>query len=164
MKKPTAFYKPYPYFHVPAINPKDEHIARARRTIAFANMTDLTPLKAINTGNGAVSILIEDVGNAVYIEHMSVWESPSGTQFLLNEPYDSNVSQDFDQALKAKGLTYITVPTNLSPYCGKWNDTPGALPWTKSYLICEKKYQVELDAIAKTLSAEDETVPAWNFV
>lgn len=164
IKKPTTFYEHYPYFTIPTAFPKDEHFARARRTIAFANTTVLAPLEVIKTNEKLFIKLFGDVCEVMHTEHVSVWKSLSGTQFMLNEPYESLVSQNFDQELKAKGFIYITVPTNLSPYCGKWDDTPGALPRTKSYLICDKAHQVELNAIETALVVASKAAPAWNKV
>ena len=162
-KEPIDHYASYRYFEVPTAYTTDENFSRARRTIAFADTTKLTPIE-VKEHDVTVQKLIKKVSSAVHTDHVSAWKSQKGTLFVLNEPYENMVKLNFGQALGAQGLIYITVPTDLSPYCGKWDDTPGALPWTKSYLICEKAHQVELNAIETALNVASKTAQAWNFV
>lgn len=155
-KKPTRYYTFYPYFTIPTANQTNESIARARRTQLFATQSNLSSCKI----DKDFQKLFEKARSAMHLDHISAWKSQNGTKFILNEPY--HAALNFDQALGAQGLIYITVPTDLSPYCGKWDATPGEQPWTTSYLICEEKYKNDLEAIDKSLTACAISAPEWN--
>jgi hypothetical protein len=132
-----------------------EWICRARRTTLFL---EVTGLKSFKSQSKAIEHLIELVRKHMQIDHMTVLKL-NGELFILNEPY--HVDSDGVQALIAQGLSVIEVPTNLSPYCGKFSSEHGALPWTSSYLISAKPTMTSA-YIAERLELADRFAPAWN--
>jgi hypothetical protein len=132
-----------------------ELVCRTRRKALFFEVTGLKPSKAQTK---ATEKLIEVVRKHMQIDHMTVLKL-NGELFILNEPY--HVDSDGVQALIAQGLSVIEVPTNLSPYCGKFSSEHGALPWTTSYLISAKPTMTSA-YIAERLELADRFAPAWN--
>jgi hypothetical protein len=94
------------------------------------------------------------------VDHPTCWVSSSGAHFILNEPYV--YEQDYIKRLEANGLIGILLPVNISPYCGAWNSRQGAMPLTRSFLICDMSNMSELLAINSALSKINP--PAWNNV
>lgn len=109
----------------------------------------------------ATCLLLERVEQTVYTDHVSVWVSDTGTQFVLNEPYGKTYVDEGDKLLDA-GLVRIKLPTSLSPYCGGSSNVQGAQPGTRSFLIGFKRYEAELLAIAEKLRTAAAGAPAWN--
>jgi hypothetical protein len=132
-----------------------EWICRKRRTALFFEVTGLKPSKSQSK---AIEHLIELVRKHMQIDHMTVLKL-NGELFILNEPY--HVDSDGVQALIAQGISVIKVPTNLSIYCGRFNNQIGALPWTTSYLISAKPTMTSA-YIAERLELADRFAPAWN--
>jgi hypothetical protein len=76
--------------------------------------------------------------------------------------------------LAAEGLIAIELPTAISPYCGRWDPTPGAKPWTTSFLICDADEADKLDNLIFKINTKMEDdkfhggpieanlIPAWN--
>ncbi len=165
------FYKPYDYFavhtsHKPMKlakytvhdkNSGDEWLTRARRTALFSDTTYLAPVKFNKLKHGK---LLERVCLAMHCDHLTCWVSPSGTMFILNEPYLDD--PNYLIKLSSQELIGVVVPTDLSPYCGGWNPNFGSKPGTTSYLICDIS---DADELAHLFSSLDlEQIPAWNCV
>jgi len=134
-----------------------EELVRARRCVAFADTANLTSLGRIDLENYEN---LDEIHEACNLDHKSVWISDKGTKFLLNEPY-TDLENEPGNLAKA-GHCFIQIPEELSPYGGKWDPTPKISPWSKSYLICDLKYKVELAEIDAKLQSKAKTTPAWN--
>jgi len=132
-----------------------ELVCRTRRKALFFEVTGLKPSKAQTK---ATEKLIEVVRKHMPIDHLTVLKL-NGELFILNEPY--HVNSNGVQALIAQGLSVIKVPTNLSIYCGRFNNQIGALPWTTSFLISAKPTMTSL-YIEQRLKLADRFAPAWN--
>jgi len=132
-----------------------EWICRARRTTLFLEVTGLKPSKAQTK---ATEKLIEVVRKHMPIDHLTVLKL-KGELFILNEPYGDQSKAM--QALIAEGLSVIKVPTNLSIYCGRFNNQIGALPWTTSFLISAKP-TITSWYIEQRLNLANMSAPAWN--
>jgi len=170
-KHPQSYYRPYAYFQVhtgPAASKlpcdvgmtaecMEEWLTRDRRTVNFTDASDLTPVKYRHRRH---QVFWERVGVACHCDHQTLWTSPLGALFCLNEPYHGLDSQQTQ--LTAAGLAVIAVPTDLSPYCGGWGGAAGAMPGTKSYLIADAKDAAELKAVMSKLTAAAPTALRWN--
>lgn len=173
---PASLYKPYNYFGVYCSPEKDgltisrydpdgpytEWLLRARRCVAFADISGLKPIKYNARKHEEFVMAIRSSCN---VDHPTVWESPNGTLFLLNEPYTPLL--DGGNALVEAGFTYINVPINLSPYCGGGQLGTGSLgtqPGTRSYLITKSEHQAELASIQSKLTQAEKNAPAWNDI
>ncbi len=132
-----------------------ELVCRTRRKALFFEVTGLKPSKAQTK---ATEKLIEVVRKHMPIDHLTVLKL-NGELFILNEPY--HVNSNGVQALIAQGLSVIKVPTNLSIYCGRFNNQIGALPWTTSFLISAKPTMTSL-YIEQRLKLANTYAPAWN--
>jgi hypothetical protein len=149
----------------------NELLVRAYRVIEFADSACFKPVKFSLKRFGN---LLDRVRAAGSCDHLSFWISSLGTKFILNEPYSTDPNYFLN--LGQQGLIALAIPTNLSPYCGSWDPSPGAQPKTTSYLICDYRNLYELkgleiclrNAIYKQSSFNAFTppvlVPAWNCV
>jgi hypothetical protein len=169
--RPYAFYKPYNYFEVHSSDKPmplakhaaydkssaDEWLSRARRTVLFSNSTQLAPAKfnRVKYGN-----MIDRAYKAIHCDHVTCWVSPLGTRFILNEPYFDD--PNYLLKLRERGLVGVVVPTDLSAYCGGWNENLGSKPGTTTYLICDISDARELAQLLSTLGSA--TVAPWNCV
>jgi hypothetical protein len=167
------YYTPYPYFASHISNKPiysvdnnfkestvNEHLTRARRVILFSDITELKPSKYTKKYFKSIADRAHKAGGC---DHLSFWLSYWNTKFLLNEPYD--VHPDYMMKLAAQDLVAIELHNGISPYCGRWDPTPGAKPWTRSFLICDVHDLDELEALFKELSDASmklELIPAWN--
>lgn len=147
--------------HYPYINARrgGEELARWRRTHDFAAVSGLG-CRVFNSDNPPS--LYGRARRACHCDHTSVWGSAGGAIFILNEVYQQ-VTDD-DGELTAAGLVAMELPIALSPYCGKWDAKPGALPGTRSYLLCDALDAGELTSIIQKLNAASVRAPAWNAV
>ena len=137
----------------------DAWLSVFRRTALFADTTGLKPIN-INKSSSGFKTLDTRVNQCIHCDHVTYWRSPLGSNFILNEPYF--IESDYQEKLLGAGLVSIVVPTNLSPYCGKWNPAVGATPGTTSYLICDKAHVLELMQIDSLLTAGLLNAPEWN--
>jgi hypothetical protein len=135
----------------------EEWLTRARRTVLFSDTTNLTPMKFNRAEYGGIS---DRSRNAIHCDHMSFWASRSGAKFILNEPYLDD--PDYLRKLRAQGLAGVIIPTDLSPYCGGWNENLGSNPGTTTYLICDLADASELQCLFGKLDLS--AIPAWNCV
>ena len=137
----------------------DEWLSVFRRTVLFADTTGLKPINIDKSSSGfkTLDTLVE---RHIYCDHVTYWQSSLGSKFLLNEPYF--IESDYQEKLIGAGLVSIVAPTNLSPYCGRWNPAVGATPGTTSYLICDKAHVLELMQIDSLLKAGLLNAPEWN--
>jgi len=171
-KNIAKFYQPYPYFFLNIIHDKSnvinhgyeietakEWIARSRRTVLFSDTLNLMPVRHTLKG---FRTIFNKVGKITYCDHMSCWISTTGTKFVMIEPYEDLVINGCIQMLDKVGLSAIEVPIEFSPYCGRWSSLPGALPWSKCYLICDSKNIDELKVLKEILLLEN--APAWNTI
>ena len=173
---PASFYEPYNYFGVHCSTekygltisrydpdgPYTEWLLRARRCVAFADISGIKPIKYVARKHEKFVMAIRSSCN---VDHPTVWESPNGTLFLLNEPYIPLL--DSGNALVEAGFTHIEVPVNLSPYCGGGQLGPGFIgtpPGTRSYLITKTENQTELASIQSKLTQAAKNAPAWNDI
>lgn len=175
------YYKPYPYFAL-SLSEKpitykydgstelsaNEDLVRAYRVTEFADATCFKPVKFTSRFGSLFCRAVE----ARLADNESFWISSLGTKFILSEI--NNKDQIYFSNLGEQGLIATIIPTNLSPFGGGWDQTPGAIPQTTSYLICDYKNLAELkgleiclrNAIYKRSSYNFYTspvlVPAWN--
>lgn len=171
---PASFYAPYNYFGVHCSAEKDrlpisrydpdgpytEWLLRARRCVAFSDISRLKPIKYAARKHEK---LLTDIRSSCHVDHPTIWESPNGTLFLLNEPYKPLL--DGGNALVEAGFTHIEVPVNLSPYCGGGQlglDLLEAQPGTRSYLLTKAENQEELASIQSKLIQAAKNAPDWN--
>jgi hypothetical protein len=142
----------------PQANPSVEWLLRFRRMVLF-----------IDTCNLAVQIIsdtkkIEEILRALRhqcnLDHTTILIGPTGSVFILNEPYYRVDNED--EALKSLGLVSIEIPISLSPYCGKWDDKNGSQPGTRSFLITDEINAYELNQIALRLKVAAHKALAWN--
>ena len=137
----------------------DEWLSVFRRTVLFADTTGLKPIN-IDKSSSEFEALDTLVERHIYCDHVTYWQSSLGSKFLLNEPYF--IESDYQEKLIGAGLVLIVVPTNSSPYCGKWDPAVGATPGTTGYLICDKAHALELMQIDSLLKAGLLNAPEWN--
>ena len=166
-----AFYKPYDYFAVHSSDKPmplakhvthdkysaDEWLTRARRTVIFSIITNLAPNKFSKRKYGS---LIDRAYKAIHCDHVTCWVSPLGTRFILNEPYFDD--PNYLLKLRERGLVGVVVPTDLSPYCGGWNENLDSKPGTTTYLICDISDASELAQLLSPLGSA--TIAPWNCV
>ena len=165
---PYSHYKPYCYATVNVSTKPmplskysaydqtsaEEWLTRVRRTVLFTDITGLTPTKA------KYSSLTSRANKAMHCDHVTRWTSALGTKFILNEPYI--VEPGFQRKLAEQGLAVVIVPTDLSPYCGRWRPNLGDDPGTTSYLICDIADAAELIHLFSNVNLS--LIPAWNCV
>ena len=166
------YYRSYRYFSLLLGEKKNKNISdlrdqtcnelltRARRLITFTDTSELKPTKYSKKYFGNIADRVHKAGSC---DHLSFWLSYWNTKFVLNEPYD--VHPEYMMKLAAQGLVAIELPNGLSPYCGGWNPTHGAKPWTRSFLICDVNDLDELEMVIRELtdaSMKVELIPAWN--
>ncbi len=164
----------YPYWHVHTCESpdfrvidewstkqsNDEWLCRDRRTILFSQHSKLRPTKyGLDKKHGELENRLE-ASLHWHCDHVSQWVDEQRVPYLLVEPYrDRFTTRELNQLHQA-GLIAIEVPTNLSPYCGRWDPRIGTKPWTRSFLIADYLDQLRLKEIRKKLSAA--VVPEWN--
>ncbi|MDA9735297.1 hypothetical protein N9V16_07290 [SAR116 cluster bacterium] len=78
---------------------------------------------------------------------------------VMNEPY-CNKLEDYE----CDELYIVEIPANIAPYCGRWNDTFGSEPWTKSFLITSRLKKRQLDKVINRLIERSKKLPAWNYI
>jgi len=122
-----------------------EQIARNRRIKLFGEVTRLERISWSRAPK-----LKWDISGAR--DHWILWTDGT-SYFLTNEPY---------QFAPVTSPNAITVPHSLSPYCGKWDSTPGAKPWTTCTLICQPADKGKLLKISALLQNADGSVNPWN--
>ena len=165
-----AAYANYPYLEVYCSRDKSalsnvigydctEWLCRSRRTILFADTAGLLSRKPQSTHQE----LVERAKSIVRFDHTSAWSSGYGEELLLTEPYCDWGSVEF-AALHKIGIEAIRLPTNLSPYCGRWDPTPGAMPWTTSYLLCDASASGCLQEVEDRLNDAVIGAPQWNDI
>lgn len=166
----VRYYDAYPYFGVhcspsrrkvlvsrPASKqPYTEWLLRARRSALFADTTGLKPTRRSTKKIRSQQLRIR---KCCSVDHLSTWVSNTGALFFLNEPYCQLLKNQND--LLAQGFVYISLPLNLSPYCGGGSLNATA-PGTRSYLITDSANQPELLQIEKLLQHAALTAPRWN--
>jgi len=168
--RPWTVYAKYPHIEVNCTRDKrvlrnsigDDHtesLCRVRRTILFADSADLVARKLKSSDRK----LIETAMAVVRFDHTSAWSSGYGEELLLTEPYCDWGLLQFS-ALMDIGIAAIRLPTNLSPYCGRWDPTPGAKPWTHSYLLCDANASECLQEVEDRLNAALSNAPLWNDI
>ena len=135
-----------------------ENLVRARRCTLFADASLLRPVCRQHTKTGDSMII--SLHNLCNLDHTTVWKSQLDTTLILTEPYTQ--LETHPNSLSAMGYSYIVIPTSISPYCGTWNPDIGALPQTKSYLICRSTKEDELFHIRQLIHAESRNLPLWN--
>jgi hypothetical protein len=170
---PFAEYKAYTYvaetcserkdywskLRYQATSPNTESLLRARRLINFVDTTGLKPKTFNNSQHGE---FYDKIKSVCHLDHTTIFTSKSEAIFLLNEPY--YIANGTQSAMHAAGFAVIKVPENLSPYCGRWDITPGANPGTSTYLITHAKNAVKLAGIQQRLYVANQSAPAWNSV
>lgn len=123
-----------------------EQIARNRRIKLFGEVTRLERISW-----SRASKLDWDISGVR--DHSILW-TDGISYFLTNEPY---------QFTPVTSPNAITVPHSLSPYCGKWDSTPGAQPWTTCTLICQPADRGKLLKISALLHNAAGSVKPWNI-
>ena len=123
-----------------------EQIARNRRIKLFGEVTGL-----VRVDLSRAPELEWDISGVR--DHSILWTDGT-SYFLTNEPY---------QFTPVTSPNAITVPHSLSPYCGKWDSTPGAEPWTTCTLICQPTDRGKLLKISALLQNAAGSVQPWNI-
>jgi len=133
----------------------------ARRAVQFADSSGLVARK-LKPSDRALMNRAETVA---WFDHTTSWSSGYGygEELLLTEPYFEWGSVEF-AALHQIGISAIRLPTNLSPYCGGWDPTPGAMPWTTSYLLCDASASGCLQEVEDRLNDAVIGAPQWNDI
>ena len=90
------------------------------------------------------------------LNHTSFWYL-GNMAVVMTEPYNIKL-EDF----KCIELYVVEIPDNISPYCGRFDATPGAEPWTKSFLITSILKKRQLDEVIKRLTEREKELPPWN--
>jgi len=135
----------------------DEMKARGRRWRAFVKATgfvenlDLESPKHCDL-RAALKKIHAPMDHTTYLDlgNMAV---------VMTEPYHGSLD-DFDP----ERFAVIEVPTNIAPYCGRWNADPGAKPWTKTFLIASILKKRQLEAVGVCLEEAAKDMPPWNYV
>ena len=136
-----------------------EWLCRARRTILFADTAGLAARRLTSSDRELIARAI----GVVRFDHTSAWSSGYGKGLLLTEPYCYWSLEQFN-ALREMGIAAIRLPMNLSPYCGRWDPNPGAIPWTYSYLLCDAGASGCLREVEHRLNAAARKAPRWNDI
>ena len=76
---------------------------------------------------------------------------------VMTEPYNSEL-KDY----KCAKFYAVEIPVNIAPYCGRFDATPGAEPWTKGFLITSILKKRQLDEVIKRLIKREKELPPWN--
>ena len=130
--------------------------ARRRRFTSFEAAGELREIlnkESIKHQELCKLVIKKTYGN---LNHISFWEL--GTMaVIMNEPY-CNKLEDYE----CEELYVVEIPANIAPYCGRWNDTFGAEPWTKSFLITRRLKKRQLDEVIKRLIKQEKELPPWN--
>ena len=142
----------------PQKTPSVECLPRFRRAVLFLDTCNLAVQRT--SSSKKTEEILGAVRQRCNLDHTFILICPTGSVFILNEPYYRTDNED--AALKSLGLVSIEIPISLSPYCGKWDDKKGSLPGTRSFLITEAKNAHELNVIARGLKAASLAAPAWN--
>ena len=132
-------------------NFNSELAARERRKKLFPKHSGLKPYY----GKRKVHSLRERIPWE-YRDHKTKW-TDGYSVFILCEPYISIPPETFD-------LSFIEVPTDLAPYCGRYNPKPGTTPWTRAWLFGELYDGWKLEVIGARLQSAVGRVPRWNEV
>lgn len=151
LQRPKSNYSYYDYYQGP------EQAARNRRAHLFEDVTGLRAL----CGELPKGFLLSALDEHMFLDHCTAWESQTGADFLLVEPYVLPTCSELRE-LANGGVLCIEVPVNMSPYCGCWDATPGSLPGTRSYLFASADNEIELQSIAQALAEAARTCPPWN--
>ena len=92
------------------------------------------------------------------LDHISFWEL--GTMaVVMTETYRSKL-EDYE----CDELYVREIPRNIAPYCGSFEDTLGAVPGTKSFLITSRLKKSQLDKVINRLIERSKKLPAWNYI
>ena len=78
---------------------------------------------------------------------------------LMTEHYHAKI-EDFDH----EKFCAVEVPTNISPYCGCFDPTPGAEPGTKTFLIATILKKLQLGEVMHRLETAAKSMPPWSSI
>jgi hypothetical protein len=76
----------------------------------------------------------------------------------MNEPYQGQLSD-----YQTDGLAAVELPHEIAPYCGVWDPAPGALPRTRTFLICNAVSEKKLLRLLDLLKQAAASMPRWNI-
>lgn len=124
--------------------------ARKRRLSLFVNL-----LNATEVWDEECSRMLAEA-NLSSRDHVSAW-SIAGVIYLLNEPYRVQCEP------QSHDYHCITLPTNISPYCGSFSSDPAEMPSSRSFLITKSIHSEALGKIAGKLREAALTAPRWNI-
>lgn len=130
--------------------------ARKRRYEEFKSNSQLTEsLFKDSPKHQALRKLIktETMGET---DHVTFFEL-GNMAVVMTEPYNSKL-KDY----KCAELYVVEIPVNIAPYAGPHHATPGAEPWTKSFLITSILKKRQLDEVIKRLIEREKELDAWN--
>lgn len=136
--------------YVDHCDPFPETLARGRRLALFKNATGLREIPLDEAGH------IREKLQGIFLDHESAWTDGENVLFL-NEPYHPDLTL-------IPGLSRRELPTNISPYCGRWNPAIGAVPCTRSFLYIESENAAVLLPIMRALNSAARNAPPWNQV
>lgn len=135
----------------------DERKARGRRWQAFLEATGF--VENLNCESpkhcdlrAALKKICAPMDHTTYLDLGNI-------AVVMTEPYCGSLD-DFDP----ERFAAIEVPTNIAPYCGRWDSAPGSKPWTKTFLVSSILKKRQLEAVGVRLEEADKNMPPWNYV
>jgi hypothetical protein len=133
-----------------------ENRARKRRFKEFEVTSGLKEILSYKNAKRLALKKLIKTNTKFSLDHTTFWELGNMT-VLMNEPYRSKL-EDF----VSDKLYVVEIPVNIAPYCGGYDDTPGAVPGTKSFLITSILKKRQLDEVFKRLIEREKELPPWN--
>jgi hypothetical protein len=77
----------------------------------------------------------------------------------MTEHYHAKI-EDFDH----ERFAVVEVPTNISPYCGGYDQATCAEPGTKTFLITSILKKRQLEEVLRRLEKVAKDMPPWNQI
>lgn len=156
MKVKTQNYEDCHINHDPDL---DECKARRRRLGDFITITGFIEItNPTKTQQKKIDQIIKRIPRKL-LDHVSYWRLPDNKHavFVLTEPYR-------EDCLHSTDVVSCKLPTNMSPYCGFWSDSPGDKPRTVSFLFTSPLKHSLLEKIKEQLVEASESAPEWNYL
>ena len=135
---------------IPETRARKRRFEEFKSTAGFKEELNITSAK-----HQKLRKLVKTQTNGV-TDHISFWWL-GNMAVLMNEPYYTKL-EDYECA----ELYVVETPVNIAPYCGRYDDTPGAEPGTKCFLITSILKKRQLDEVIKRLIKREKELPPWN--
>jgi len=78
---------------------------------------------------------------------------------IMSAPYSGKL-----EGFNHEKFAVVEVPSNISPYCGGWDPTPGAVPGTKTFLITSILKKRQLEEMLRRLEGAAKNMLPWNQI